>query len=511
MNTPIYNKLLALEEEQRIPFHMPGHKRRGSGRFREISGMDITEITDYDNLHHPEGMIRESMDILKNIYGTRESWYLVNGSTVGILAAISACCRQGDGILISRSCHKSVYNAIRILCLKAYYFEPNLSGQYQLFEEIGDEQMERIRETLEKHPDIRAVVLPSPTYEGVVMDIARLKQTTKRYDTVLIVDEAHGAHFPFHTYFPESAVKCGADIVIQSTHKTLPAMTQTALLHLCSDTISPERITDMLSVYESSSPSYVLMASAEYSVAFMHENAAKVQEYVDNLQNFRKKCEQLRCIHLIGKEGLHCWDYDRGKLVFSVKNTDWNGIRLFDTLLQRYHVELEMADHFHCIAMTSVCDSAKMYEVLWEALREIDREIMKSMSDHKENLLKCEESGHENDLLKCEKSGHENDLLKCTETAGKELIFLPEKVLESWQCENLEKETVRLEEAAGRVAGAYVMLYPPGIPVLVPGEKIMKETVENLRYYIYNGYNVLGMSGSDISVLKKCGGGKCLL
>ena len=511
MNTPIYNKLLALEEEQRIPFHMPGHKRRGSGRFREISGMDITEITDYDNLHHPEGMIRESMDILKNIYGTRESWYLVNGSTVGILAAISACCRQGDGILISRNCHKSVYNAIRILCLKTYYFEPRLSGQYQLFEKIGDEQMERIRETLEKHPDIRAVVLPSPTYEGVVMDIARLKQTTERYDTALIVDEAHGAHFPFHTYFPESAIKCGADIVIQSTHKTLPAMTQTALLHLCSDTISPERITDMLSVYESSSPSYVLMASAEYSVAFMHENAAKVQEYVDNLQNFRRKCEQLQCIHLIGREDLHCRDYDRGKLVFSVKNTDWNGIRLFDTLLQRYHVELEMADHFHCIAMTSVCDSAKMYEVLWEALREIDREIIKSMSDHKENLLKCEESGHENDLLKCEESGHENDLLKCTETAGKELTFLPEKVLESWQCENLEKETVRLEEAAGRVAGVYVMLYPPGIPVLVPGEKIMKETVENLRYYIYNGYNVLGLSGSDISVLKKCGGGKCLL
>ena len=158
-------------------------------------------------------------------------------------------------------------------------------------------QIEEIKEVLKAHREIKAVVLPSPTYEGVVMDIEKLRKATEPYQVFLIVDEAHGAHFPFHDFFPKSAIECGADLVIQSTHKTLPAMTQTALLHLCSDRISREVISNILSVYESSSPSYILMASAEYSVAFMKENVDAVQKYVDNLQNFRKNVHN--CIEFI--------------------------------------------------------------------------------------------------------------------------------------------------------------------------------------------------------------------
>ena len=474
MNTPIYNKLKQLEAEKRIPFHMPGHKRRGNGVFKEIEKMDITEITDYDNLHHPEGIIRESMDKLKQIYGTRESWYLVNGSTVGILAAISACCEQGDGILIARNCHKSVYNAIRLLHLEAHYFYPDLSKRYDLIENIGDRQIKEIQDILENNKKIRAMVLPSPTYEGVVMDIARLKKVTEKYNVILIVDEAHGAHFPFHEYFPKSAIDCGGDIVIQSTHKTLPAMTQTALLHLCTDKITPEAISDMLSVYESSSPSYILMASAEYSAAFMKENVDEVQAYVDNLQNFREKCEQLHFIHLINKEDLCCQDYDRSKLVFSVELSGWNGITLFERLFYKYHIELEMADQCNCIAMTSVCDSAEMYDRLFEALKEIDREIAAQGIKEKNQRTEIIADG----------------------------FLVPEKLMESWQCIGMEKEWISVKNAEGRIAGGYVTLYPPGSPLLVPGEKIVKETVEKLRYYIYNGYNVLGLSGDNMPVLK---------
>lgn len=474
MNTPIYTKLMQLKNEKRVPFHMPGHKRRGNGVFKEIENLDITEITDYDNLHHPEGIIRESMDKLKQIYGTRESWYLVNGSTVGILAAISACCEQGDGILIARNCHKSVYNAIRLLHLEAHYFYPDLSKRYDLIENIGDRQIKEIQDILENNKKIRAMVLPSPTYEGVVMDIARLKKVTEKYNVILIVDEAHGAHFPFHEYFPKSAIDCGGDIVIQSTHKTLPAMTQTALLHLCTDKITPEAISDMLSVYESSSPSYILMASAEYSVAFMNENGDEVQGYVDNLQIFRKKCEQLKFIHLIQKEDLCCLDYDRSKLVFSVELSGWNGITLFERLFYKYHIELEMADQCNCIAMTSVCDSAEMYDRLFEALKEIDREIAAQGIKEKNKRTEIIADG----------------------------FLVPEKLMESWQCIGMEKEWISVKNAEGRIAGGYVTLYPPGSPLLVPGEKIVKETVEKLRYYIYNGYNVLGLSGDNMPVLK---------
>lgn len=479
MNTPIYSKLLKLKNEKRIPFHMPGHKRRGSGVFKEIEKMDITEITDYDNLHHPEGIIRESMDHLREIYGTRESWYLVNGSTVGILAAISACCDVGDGILLSRNCHKSVYNAVRLLHLHAYYFYPEISDEYDVIEGIEENQIEEIREILNAHREIKAVILPSPTYEGVVMDIEKLRKAIEPYQVFFIVDEAHGAHFPFHEYFPKSATECGADLVIQSTHKTLPAMTQTALLHLCSDRISPEIISNMLSVYESSSPSYILMASAEYSVAYMKENVDAVQQYVDNLQNFRKKCAQLRRIHVIDREDLRCRDYDRSKLVFSVKNTGWNGITLFERLLRDYHIELEMSDSSNCIAMTSVCDSEEMYDALFDALKGLDEEIDIQMTESR----RPEWENNVQSYISCGKKMHE-------------------KVLESWQCERKEKEKVILDEAEGRISGDYVMLYPPGIPLLVPGEKILKETVENLRYYIYNGYNVLGLSGDHMIVLR---------
>ena len=533
MNTPIYNKLLALREEKRIPFHMPGHKRRSGGSqkknekfsgFEQIEEIDITEIKDYDNLHHPEGMIRQSMDALKDIYGTKESWYLVNGSTVGILAAISACCRHGDGILISRNCHKSVYNAIQLLQLKAYYFCPHYTEEYDLLDAVTEETLQDMQTTLQEHRNIRAVILPSPTYEGVVMDIAAIKETVKPFDVALIVDEAHGAHFLFHEYFPASAIQCGADIVIQSTHKTLPAMTQTALLHLCTDRIAPERISKLLSIYETSSPSYILLASAEYGVAFMNENVEAVQKYVDNLQDFREKCGQLQYIHLIQKEELCCKDYDRGKLVFSLQSCDrkpmkrkdgeqdgrncernqnmvesfdekWDGGKMFDRLLQEYHIELEMADRSHCIAMTSVCDSQEMYEALFRALRELDGEIGKYL----EKRSTHEEVHQKTEKIRVQGSRSEEKIAVKTYS---------EKILESWECIDREKEVAPFSAAAGRIAGDFVMLYPPGIPLLVPGEKIAKETVENIRYYIYNGYNVLGLSdmpgasGDGVSVLK---------
>ena len=470
---------------------MPGHKRKGQGMFEDISRYDITEITGYDNLHHPEGIIRDSMNELKRLYHTRESWYLVNGSTVGILAAVSACCDQGDGILISRNCHKSVYNAIRLLHLKAYYFMLPVSEKYNVAEDMTEDTFASIRDILSRYPDIRAVVLPSPTYEGVVMNIRGLKEIVREFSVPLIVDEAHGAHFIFHSDFPESAVSQGADIVVQSTHKTLPALTQTALLHLCSDRIPANHLADMLSIYESSSPSYLLMSSAEYAVHYMRENEDKVDTYVNNLHFFRKKCGQLHRIHLIKKEDLHCFDYDEGKLVFSVEGTGVDGIWLFDRLLKKYHIELEMSDCSNCIAMTSVCDKKEDFQALFQALKEIDEELRQmeeELPQIKEELRNIDEELRQKEDMRGRKRWNR--------------MRLPEKKMESWECSRMEKETVSPEEAVGRISGEYVMLYPPGIPILVPGEIILKETVENVRYSLYNGYNVLGLSQNQFTVLK---------
>ena len=455
---------------------MPGHKRTDLGAFFGIEKMDITEITDYDNLHEPEGIIRESMDLVKDIFKTKESWYLVGGSTLGILAAISSVCTQGDKILIGRNCHKAVYNCIRLLQLETVYCYADISQEYDI---CADMKPETVKKKLKENPDIKAVVVTSPTYEGVVSNIEAVKEVIRPYHIPLIVDEAHGAHFIFHEYFPKSATECGADLVIQSTHKTLPAFTQTAVLHLNSDLVSKEQVEEMLDIYETSSPSYLLMASAEYSLMYMKENKGQLAEYVDNLINFRRKCEQLKKIELLNQKKLDCFAYDNGKLVFSVKNAGINGKELFSLLYKKYNIELEMENLTYGIAMTSVCDSKENFDKLWEAISEIDQ--MCEENDSKEKTY--DENKAKFGLMNISQNG------------------IP-KILEPWQCRGKEIENVGLKEAEGRISAKYVMIYPPGIPILVPGEKILKETVENVSQYLYNGYNVLGLSEEKLIVLK---------
>lgn len=513
MNTPIYNKLRELEAEKRIPFHMPGHKRADFGAFFGIEKMDITEITDYDNLHEPEGIIRESMNLVKDIFKTEESWYLVGGSTLGILVSISSVCRQGDKILIGRNCHKAVYNCIRLLQLEAVYCYADISSEYDICEDMKPETVER---KLKENPDIKAVVLTSPTYEGVISDIAHIKEVMRPYGIPLIVDEAHGAHLIFHEYFPESATEVGADLVIQSTHKTLPSFTQTAVLHLCSDIVSKEQVEEMIDIYETSSPSYLLMASAEYGIMYMKEKQEQLAEYVDNLKSFRRKCEQLQKIALLSQEKLDCFAYDNGKLVFSVKECEINGKELFHLLYEKYHIELEMENLTYGIAMTSVCDKKEHFDKLWEAIFEIDKlcdSRQKQKLNEALNKIEIQNQDKTNTEI-CNKTRTETGVFDKSEIEKsiqntvknklqeKKQTIYPPKVIESWQCRGKEMETVTLSEAVGRVSGKYVMIYPPGVPILVPGEKILKETVENISQYLYNGYNVLGLSKKQMLVLR---------
>lgn len=463
---------------------MPGHKRKTG------YSTDITEITGYDNLHDPHGIIRDSMDNLKEIYHTRESWYLVNGSTVGILAAVSAVCRPGDKIVMARNCHKAVYHAVRLLRLEALYLYPQYHSRYDFALDMGRAGLEQLDRILAGTEGIKMVVLTSPTYEGIVSDIAAFRDLISRYDDriVLLADEAHGAHFPFHEAFPASALERGADLVVQSCHKTLPALTQTALLHLCSERVRRETLADWLAVYETSSPSYILMASAEASVIFMHNRGKNLRKYVDNLRAFRKKCGQLLHICLISGEKLPVYDYDMGKLVFCIKGEKEGGKWLFEKLRDQWNIELEMENLSYAIAMTSVMDEEEDFDYLFDALSALDREL-----DARPGQGQVREPDEE-----------------MAAPAGS-LTVSPVKavkVMEAWEALEARSRDVPLTESDGRTAASYVMIYPPGIPLLVPGEKIMKEMVENLKLYLYNGYNVPGLHGDKIPVLEEDGGEK---
>ena len=228
----LLEKLQEYRAEDMYPFHMPGHKRKPLP-FPNPYSIDITEIDGFDNLHHAEGILKEAQERAADLYGSKECFYLVNGSTCGLLAAICAATKKRDKVLVARNCHKAVYHALYLNELQAEYIYPVITKSGIQ----GQIEPEQVKKALLLNPDIAAVILTSPTYEGVVSDINAIAGIAHERGIPLIVDEAHGAHLGFGAGFPENAVRQGADAVIMSLHKTLPSFTQTALLHLCSSTL----------------------------------------------------------------------------------------------------------------------------------------------------------------------------------------------------------------------------------------------------------------------------------
>ena len=273
----LINRLKAYKDSRIYPFHMPGHKRLQLGGIKgetARSGMDfpnpffvdITEVEGFDNLHHAQGILKQSMEWAARVYGADRTWYLINGSTCGILASVCGCTRPGGHIRMSRNCHKAAYHAAYINHLRTSYVYPQDLPGLGIQGGILPEDVEK---ALEEHRDIQAVFIVSPTYDGVVSDVSKIADIVHRKGIPLIVDEAHGAHFRFGKWFPDSALDMGADAVIQSVHKTLPSLTQTALLHIKGNYVNSRNIERYLSIFQSSSPSYVFMASIENSIFVM--------------------------------------------------------------------------------------------------------------------------------------------------------------------------------------------------------------------------------------------------
>ena len=253
MEDRLYKKLEEYGKSDFYPFHMPGHKRNPLAVEGDFPvERDITEIDGFDNLHHAEDILKRAQEDTARLYGVLESFYSINGSSGAILAAVSAAVDKGGQILVARNCHKAVYHAIYLRELSATYIYPHEDPKLGI---NGGISPGRVEMYLAENPDIQAVLITSPTYDGIVSDVARIAEIAHHYGVPLIVDEAHGAHFRFSDYFPVSAAQLGADVVINSVHKTLPCLTQTGVLHLCSDRVSRQKLKRILGIYQSSSPS----------------------------------------------------------------------------------------------------------------------------------------------------------------------------------------------------------------------------------------------------------------
>lgn len=472
-------KLTALGKSDYYPFHMPGHKRQ-SIDFPNPYEIDITEIDGFDNLHHAEGILQDAQKRASDLYHTKETFYLINGSTCGILSAISAALPRGGTLLIGRNCHKAAYHAAFLRQLKTIYLMPAMTD----FGIMGSIRPQDIADALEKNPNIDGVFLTSPTYDGVVSDIDAIAKIVHAHNLPLIVDEAHGAHFRFSKEFPTSALECGADIVIHSVHKTLPCFTQTALLHVNSDRVSLNSIKSFLGIYETSSPSYLLMASIEQGLRTMAEQGTKLMaNFTQLLTDFYTKAKKLKHPSIFTNDFCNqnsCFDWDFSKILISTEGTDLTGQKLYDILREKYHLQLEMASGHYVTALTSVMDTAEGFERLLQALFEIDYDI------------DCNTNGN--------KMSSENTIL-----TSQELYSIPSQVLTLNDAIEKAYDTIWLKDAAGCISREYIYLYPPGIPLITPGEIITTELIENIALCKMQGLSVEGladMKGEKIQVVK---------
>lgn len=476
----LLERLKEYEKTDFYPFHMPGHKRNSSigQEYGTPFSIDITEIHDFDNLHSPSGILEESMKWASGIYGSDKTYYLVNGSSCGILSAVFATTTWGGRILMARNCHKSAFNGVFLNHLHASYIYPQVINDLGIQGGISAEDVENI---LCEEPDIQAVLIVSPTYDGVVSDIQAIAQVVHKRNIPLIVDEAHGAHFPFGKDFPVSALELGADIVVQSVHKTLPCFTQTAVLHMKRGYVKEEEIERYLRVFQSSSPSYIFMAGIENCIYHMNlEGREKMEKFFQNLKQMREKLSSMKMLKIAGEELIGEYgikDVDLSKFVIITKGTCINGSELDELLREKYHLEMEMVSANYVVAITSVADTKEGLDRLVDALLEIDREL-------------------------CAK-GY---MPKMKTEWPVRVNSRPEVEMTIFEGITQEKEFIPMENSVGKIAGEFVYIYPPGIPIVAPGEMLLPSLVHTILDYQEIGLSVQGLrdaTGKTIQVIKK--------
>ncbi len=462
---PIYNKLKELEDKNLYPFHMPGHKRNKKFLldFYDFINLDFTELDETDNMHSPNDIIKKSKKLISKTFGSKDSYFLINGSSCGIIASIMACTSQNDEILVAKNCHISVYNGIVLSGTKPIYIYPTIKYNIPCGISLDD-----VKNAVNQNPNIKAFVLTSPTYEGFVSDIKNISNFLHKKGIVLIVDEAHGAHFNFSSYFPKSSIKCGADIVIQSFHKTLPSFTQCGVLHINSSLINKNKLQKCLSMLQTTSPSYMFMLSIEYATNFCINNKNIFNDYALFLKSIRQDLKNLKSLKIIDSdilENSNIIDFDISRFTFLI-NSSVNGDYINKTL-KEHNIQIEMYGMNHIIAISTICDTFDSLIHLKNTLFKIDKTIdfkpITYVNNSKYNLNK-------------------------TTIPPRDAFYLNKILLPIDLCLN-------------KICSDFITPYPPGIPILTPGEIITEDIILTLKSYIKNNIKIIGLNNNKIYVV----------
>ncbi|MFT4398539.1 aminotransferase class I/II-fold pyridoxal phosphate-dependent enzyme [Bacillus sp. SW14] len=461
MNTPLYTALIQHARRNSHSFHVPGHHNGdvffddAKSIFNPLLTIDVTELTGLDDLHHPSGVIKEAQELVSQLYGSAESFFLVNGTTVGNLAMILSVCEPGDIILIQRNCHKSVFHAVDMAGAEPVYLAPDIDAAMHVPTHVP---LNTIQEALAAYPDAKGLVLTNPTYYGHSADLTEVISEAHHYGIPVLVDEAHGAHFVLGEPFPPSALKMGADIVVQSAHKTLPAMTMGSYLHLNSSRVDRNRVAEYLNRLQSSSPSYPIMASLDIARAYVQRmiEERKLSDILQRIQSFKQTFDSLRNAEAV-KPADPRTITDPLKLTIRSKRGH-SGYTL-QTILERANIFTELADENQVLLVLPLGGN-----------RRINAEIMKTIDAEVENTPP-------------------DQRVASAEWVLRPVTVLPyqKKVLQTFK-----KEYVDFNEAAGRLNAEDIIPYPPGIPMIMAGERITKESVQKLSRLISMKTHVQG-------------------
>lgn len=466
MSAYILDKLLEIQEKNAYPLHMPGHKRNMDFMPYDFRTIDITETGEVDNLHNPKEIIAKSQKAMAELLGADDSFYLVNGGSSGTIAAILGCCNPGDNVLVASNCHKSVYHALVLSGVNPIYISPQMTEE-SLCGGISIRDMFRAFDDY----DIKAMIITSPTYEGFTCNINTIADIVHKHNSTLIVDECHGAHFIFSDKFPHTALSDGADIVINSWHKTLPSLNQAAVLSIKSDRVNKDRIKEAVSMMNTTSPSYPILASIDYARHILTADKNLFTTYLETLTEARNElahCKVLKLVNDSIKGENDIFDLDISKFTIMVR-TEMTGKELSDMLLEKYNIQIEMAGPHHIIAMTSVADDPRGIKKFVKAIRDIDKKIERK---YIEKLPLTMSHVHKPDML-------------------------PRDVYYA------EKETISLDNAVGRIPAGIIMPYPPGIPIVALGDRLSTEHIKQINTLIQLNVDIIGIDNNKITVVKK--------
>lgn len=459
--TPIYDAIGSYTNTGPLPFHMPGHKLgRGIPEhlLKNIAALDITEIPGTDNLHNPSGVIKEAQELAAHAFGADKTYFLVNGSTCGMHAIISTVCKSGQKLIVTRDCHKSAFGGMLLAGVEPVFIMPEFNKAFGMMACITPEAVER---ALIDNPEAAGIILTRPNYYGACCDLERIAGVVHSYGKILAVDEAHGAHLGFSDKLPVSAMDAGADICVQSAHKTLPAFTQGAYLHVKAGRVDVERLEFMLDILQTTSPSYIIMAFLDIARGIMQQDGEQLlSRLVSDIQGFKTEAAGIKGLRFLEDGDISGGRLDETRIVANLEELGLTGYEVQKLLRKDYRVEVEMSDFTNVVAIATVADDTEALRRLFEAVSGIGSKYGSNKS-----LYRPKHTGFEIPPIKLGL----NEALKT------------------------EREEVDLQKAAGRICRSIIAPYPPGIPLVFPGEIITPEIVGYLLETLKCGGIVAGV------------------